>query len=1185
MNYYTRDSFLFKRVNKALRQQNFQAILSFRFFLLDMEAQLQTAYREFSNGYEQGDMMIFYRGQCMLKEEMDVLQEERRTGSLITVNSYLSTSISRDTALSFVPQNLSAKLVPVILEITAQFKDPAIMRRKPFAYVGHLSQFRSNECEVLFSMGSFFRVDDIAFNEQESLYVIKLTFIYDEEHHTITDDYRTLRSCPTEEKLIKTGSLLSNHFKHGHFKANAFFQRFLADSDLINIKAACHAGLGWVALKRKQHSVAENYQKQALQMYAAMEDVDHLYVSSYNCLGAVYWQQGTYSKALSFYLKAYEIGPPTAPIDKYSFYNSFMNVSAVNVACLYKIQGFIELAWSTYKKLLPLQMKDAAHLHAAVYLKIAEAGFAQGTSFNSTDEELDWLQNWQRFLDLSLTDMSSSYRRSIVSGVLSIGWRFANNEQRSDVAIAYYKKVIEISQRFIAHSAVDEGIVLRCYQQIAQLYREKNSLYMSINYATNGLKLCRASDLESIVTFYEMMANVYEEQLRQLNSSLSPLDIDLRIGTANLELDYVVVVHPNNPPPPAPILEFQRDEFAFGQYKKVLNSNLIKEPNPKRCLAHCLLKIAVQQQERGKTDNIHELLHRARCLVPTDTEVAFVCVNNLSYLDGTFAQIIDNYRRSLEERQSTGLHSCIGEDAFCYIAHLYEKTGQIDQARQWYLKACQYFEEHRLFCEHTRPCYNRVASFCERNHDPSSAASIYRRLVHQLLNHRHETSLVQRDTVLLMEQTTKDVGSADQIFILKHLVQIALKPVNAQLIDRIDEEVVAIFKRLREQKKDPWAAAFIYQSYIKVILRHNSSLLTPFVRRTLTICDCAVDVYKAAYNPIEAFEVWQRLAGIVMKYSNDRHQILSFIKQLGLDLESREYIRAALGIYDALYEFIYAHTPAICYQNNDLLIYILDRCQRLAESKKEPAPPIYRRMIGMLQSFKQHVSPDFDMKVYIARLETYYMKLAIAEASSARESYEHVLDLFVGSPTERFDEVLAKIVDQMKDRPTELLKLLAKYRIDYAPLIRLVLQRLEPPNGPPTSVEKFPPSSSIRVDNLLSSYNSRVKRYLNSTNSKQRIAACWTECIRFLLEQCSKQDENLAFCYLQLSDPIQAAQIFDRTIYEEIALKYCPNACRRYLKFVYPIHDTREELESLFATHFQLVNGNQEIRSLEPVQY
>lgn len=1150
-----------------------------------MEAQLQTAYRELSGGYDEGDMMTFYRGQCMLKKEMDLLQEKRRTGSLITVNSYLSTSIDRSFILKFVPRNLSDEFVPVIFEITAQFKDPAIMRRKPFAYIGHLSHFGSSEREVLFSMGSFFRVDKIAFNEQENLHVIQLTFIYDEEHHTITDDYSTVRACPIEEKLIKTGCLLANHFKHGHIKANAFFQRFLADSDLINIKAACHAGLGWVALKQRQYSVAENYQKQALQMYAAMGDVDHLYVTSYNCLGAVYWQEGAYSKALSFYLKAYEIGPPTFPIDKYAFYNSFMNVSAVNVACLYKVQGFIELAWSTYKKLLPLQMRDAAHLHAAVYLKIAEAGFAQGTSFNSIDEELDWLQNWQRFLDLSLNEMSSSYRRSIVSGVLSIGWRFANNEQRRDVAIAYYKKVIQISQRFIDHSAVDEGIVLGCYQEIAKLYREKNSLSMSINYAMNGLKLCRASDLEAIVIFYEIMAEAYEKQLQQRNSSLSPLDIDLRIGIADLALDYVVVVHPNNPPPPAPILEFQRDEFAFGQYKKVLNSNLIKEPNHKRCLAHCLLKIAAQKQELGKTDNIHELLHRARCLVPADMEIAFICANNLAYLDGTFTQVIDNYQRSLEDRQSAGLQSCVGEDAFCYIAHLYEKTDQIDQARRWYFKACQYFEEHHLFCEHTRPCYNRLVSFHERNHDPSSSVSIYRRLVHQLLNHRQETSLVQRDTVLLMEQTTKGVDSADQIFILKHLVQIALKPVNAQLLDKIDEEVGAIFKRIREQKKDSWAAAFICESYIKVILRHNPSLLTPFIRTTLAICDCAVDVYKTAYNPIEAFEVWQRLAGIVMKYSNDRHQILSFIKQIGLHLESREYVRAALGIYDALYEFIYTHTPTICYQNNDLLIYILDRCQRLAESKKEPAPPVYRRMIEMLQSFKQHINPDFDMKVYIARLETFYMKLAAAEPSSARESYEHVLDLFVDSPTERFDENLVQIVHQMKDLPTELLKLLAKYRIDYAPLIRLVLERLEQTNGPSNSVEKFPPSSSIRLDNLLSSYNGRVTRYLNSTDSKQRINACWTECIRFLLEQCSKQDEHLAFCYLQLSDPVQAAQIFDRTIYEEIALKYCPNACRRYLKFVYPIHDAREELESRFAAHFQFVNGKEEIRSLEPIKY
>ncbi|CAF3444627.1 unnamed protein product, partial [Rotaria sp. Silwood2] len=102
INYYTRDSFLYRLVNKELRQQNIEAIFDFHFLLHDMHAQLQDAYKEFLALYDTGETMTFYRGQLLLKREMDILQEKRRNGSLITMNSCFSTSIMREVALVYI---------------------------------------------------------------------------------------------------------------------------------------------------------------------------------------------------------------------------------------------------------------------------------------------------------------------------------------------------------------------------------------------------------------------------------------------------------------------------------------------------------------------------------------------------------------------------------------------------------------------------------------------------------------------------------------------------------------------------------------------------------------------------------------------------------------------------------------------------------------------------------------------------------------------------------------------------------------------------------------------------------------------------------------------------------------------------------------------------------------------------
>ena len=358
--YYTADCFLYRRVNKALRQQNFPAILDFRFFLLDMQDQLQTAYPEFSVLYDPGDIMVFYRGQLMSQQELDLLNEKRRTGSLITVNSYLSTSMDLAVAAKFIAGSQNSGLIPVIFKIHAEYKDPDVKRRKPFAFIGHLSH-TGTELEVLFSLGSFFRVDEIKFNEDNHRYDIQLTFIYDEEHLTITDDYGALKNCSLEEKILKTGDLLYKHVKHGAIKSHNFYQRFLTDAYPPIIKVTCENGLGWLAFKQKQYDLAVRQQEQALETYKSFQNeacLNYLYVTSYCCLGAVYTQQKEYEQALSYYRKAQEIGTTIIPIDKYAFSNTFSHIALVNIACLKKRQGAIGEAWKSYKKLLATQMTN-----------------------------------------------------------------------------------------------------------------------------------------------------------------------------------------------------------------------------------------------------------------------------------------------------------------------------------------------------------------------------------------------------------------------------------------------------------------------------------------------------------------------------------------------------------------------------------------------------------------------------------------------------------------------------------------------------------------------------------------------------------------------------------------------------------------------------------------------------------
>ncbi|CAM4852394.1 unnamed protein product, partial [Rotaria magnacalcarata] len=80
--WYTRDSFVYRLLNKALRVQNIDLLFLFRFFIRDIEVQLKQ--------YQCSSLVRVYRGQLMSTDELDQLKMS--LGEYISVNSFFSLS-------------------------------------------------------------------------------------------------------------------------------------------------------------------------------------------------------------------------------------------------------------------------------------------------------------------------------------------------------------------------------------------------------------------------------------------------------------------------------------------------------------------------------------------------------------------------------------------------------------------------------------------------------------------------------------------------------------------------------------------------------------------------------------------------------------------------------------------------------------------------------------------------------------------------------------------------------------------------------------------------------------------------------------------------------------------------------------------------------------------------------------
>lgn len=153
IQWYCRDSFLYRTINKALRSSNIEMMFKMRFFLIDLYLQLDTINAQTRQCYFSPLREKFYRGQLMSRNEFKCFQQ--LPGSIISINIFLSTTTSLQIALTFANElEDSDDLVPILFCIET---NPYVQHRRPYGNISNFSTF-ADEDEILFAMGSIFRV-------------------------------------------------------------------------------------------------------------------------------------------------------------------------------------------------------------------------------------------------------------------------------------------------------------------------------------------------------------------------------------------------------------------------------------------------------------------------------------------------------------------------------------------------------------------------------------------------------------------------------------------------------------------------------------------------------------------------------------------------------------------------------------------------------------------------------------------------------------------------------------------------------------------------------------------------------------------------------------------------------------------------------------------------------------------
>ncbi|CAF1422705.1 unnamed protein product [Rotaria magnacalcarata] len=168
IEWYTRDSFVHKIVNRAVRSFDEIKLRCMTFLIRDIRQQLRYCYLNL----QQRSNLTVYRGELMSIKDIQRIRDTS-LGSLISMNGFLSTTRTLNIALVYANKNcdlVNDSRCHVLFEINIDAVNSPVI----YADVSRISKFQEED-EILFDMGTLFKIESIDHDEDSKLWKVQLT--------------------------------------------------------------------------------------------------------------------------------------------------------------------------------------------------------------------------------------------------------------------------------------------------------------------------------------------------------------------------------------------------------------------------------------------------------------------------------------------------------------------------------------------------------------------------------------------------------------------------------------------------------------------------------------------------------------------------------------------------------------------------------------------------------------------------------------------------------------------------------------------------------------------------------------------------------------------------------------------------------------------------------------------------
>lgn len=678
VKWYTKDTFIYKLINQALRTEDIIALYMLRYFIEDLCVNLKNRYEEFRQLQIDLEMpnVTLYRG---LRLDQNQLSKcKMSSGNLISTNGFLSASRSIDVAKIYAGwdtncQSTADTTESVLFIIHINVSDNNII----VADITAESQI-PDELEVLFDIGSIFEINSVTEDDAQkpSKWTINMTasndgdkllndyivfrreemeefdinilfgeFLYDMGEYQKAENYfkNLLLTEDTPQRRYSLGTVYAfkgeyhralDYLDSAHDQYNEILSSMMSTSgDLLNIEEATHI-LGEMA--RTLVSIANIYihtnnpdealfnYNRALNTYRTIFlDADDSHVGQcIENIGLVYEDRGSYTDAMKNFERANEIFSKTLPENHPSKAGLLLNI-----ANIYKSQNKIDLALQTYLVSLDMMKKVYPANHQSVTECMNNIALTHMKN-NQYEDALKWFFDCLK----SRNESESPLKAKILTAEIyaNMAEIYEKVENIAD-AIQYYE------QSFIIYETEKAKNLIKIEYIDSEYPEDKSREEYSLTDLLSTLRDLKEnySNEHPLITTYllsigKMLHNdkKYDEafehykQLLNIHHQFQSVD-DFHIAECFYQISLIYQIKGDHS---------QAMNYAINSYDIIRKLLSAKHPNMKNILKHIVqicnesdeptklsfytrqLNLCLQREEPSTDSNIDNIRYRMFCL-------------------------------------------------------------------------------------------------------------------------------------------------------------------------------------------------------------------------------------------------------------------------------------------------------------------------------------------------------------------------------------------------------------------------------------------------------------------------------------------------------------------------------------------------------------------------------------------